>query len=89
MAGAVCGDHCSPISDTTIMSSAGAQCNHIAHVSTQMPYALTAAAISFLVYIAAGFIQNAAICLIMGIALTVVIMFLLHFVTKSGIESEA
>ena len=89
MAGAVCGDHCSPISDTTIMSSAGAQCNHIAHVSTQMPYALTAAAISFLVYIAAGFIQNAVICLIMGIALTVVIMFLLHFVTKSGIESEA
>jgi Na+/H+ antiporter NhaC len=89
MAGAVCGDHCSPISDTTIMSSAGAQCNHIAHVSTQMPYALTAAAISFLVYIAAGFIQNAVICLIMGIALTVVIMFLLHFVTRSGIESEA
>jgi Na+/H+ antiporter NhaC len=89
MAGAVCGDHCSPISDTTIMSSAGAQCNHIAHVSTQMPYALTAAAISFLVYVAAGFIQNAVICLIMGIALTVVIMFLLHFVTRSGIESEA
>jgi len=88
MAGAVCGDHCSPISDTTIMSSAGAQCNHIAHVSTQMPYALTAAAISFLVYVAAGFIQNAVICLIMGIALTVVIMFLLHFVTRSGIESE-
>ena len=89
MAGAVCGDHCSPISDTTIMSSAGAQCNHIAHVSTQMPYALTAAAISFLVYLAAGFIQNAVICLILGIVLTIAVMFLLNFVTKNGIESEA
>ena len=54
MAGAVCGDHCSPISDTTIMSSAGAQCDHIAHVSTQMPYAMTAAAVSFVTYIVAG-----------------------------------
>ena len=53
MAGAVCGDHCSPISDTTIMSSAGAQCDHIAHVSTQLPYAVSAAVCSFLAYIAA------------------------------------
>ena len=71
MAGAVCGDHCSPISDTTIMSSAGAQCNHIAHVSTQLPYALTCAAVSFVTYLIAGFIKNAAISLIIGIALMV------------------
>lgn len=71
LAGAVCGDHCSPISDTTIMSSAGADCNHINHVSTQLPYALTVAAISFVMYIFAGFVQNAWICLPVGIVLTV------------------
>ena len=71
LAGAVCGDHCSPISDTTIMSSAGANCNHINHVSTQLPYALTVAAISFVMYIIAGFVQNAWICLPIGIVLTV------------------
>lgn len=58
MAGAVCGDHCSPISDTTIMASAGAQCNHVNHVSTQLPYAISVASISFLTYIIAGFTQN-------------------------------
>ncbi len=78
MAGAVCGDHCSPISDTTIMSSAGAQCDHIAHVSTQLPYALTAAAVSFVTYIAAGFIKNAAVTVVIGIALMVLTMFILH-----------
>jgi Na+/H+ antiporter NhaC len=71
MAGAVCGDHCSPISDTTIMASAGAQCDHIQHVSTQLPYAMTVAAISFVTYIAAGFIQNWAISLLIGVVLTV------------------
>ena len=71
LAGAVCGDHCSPISDTTIMSSAGANCNHINHVSTQLPYAITVAAISFVMYIIAGFVQNAWICLPIGIVLTV------------------
>ena len=55
MAGAVCGDHCSPISDTTIMSSAGAQCDHVNHVNTQLPYAMTCAGISFVTYILAGF----------------------------------
>ena len=54
MAGAVCGDHCSPISDTTIMASAGAQCDHVSHVSTQLPYAVVAAAVSFVSYIVAG-----------------------------------
>ena len=85
MAGAVCGDHCSPISDTTIMSSAGAQCNHVAHVSTQLPYALTAAVVSFVVYLAAGVLQkyipmygpNAAIALAFGIALMIGVMFVL------------
>ena len=69
MAGAVCGDHCSPISDTTIMASAGGQCNHVNHVTTQLPYAVTVAAVSFVTYIIAGFIQNAFICLPIGLAL--------------------
>ena len=85
MAGAVCGDHCSPISDTTIMSSAGAQCNHIAHVSTQLPYALTAAGVSFLAYLIAGILQiyvpaygiNSTISLLIGLALMIGIMFIL------------
>ncbi len=63
MAGAVCGDHCSPISDTTIMASAGAQCNHVNHVSTQLPYAVSVAVISFITYIVAGFTQSALISL--------------------------
>jgi len=71
MAGAVCGDHCSPISDTTIMSSAGAQCNHVNHVSSQLPYALSTAAISFICYITAGLIHNPVVPLIIGIALIV------------------
>lgn len=75
MAGAVCGDHCSPISDTTIMSSAGAQCNHINHVSTQLPYALTVAAVSFVTYIITGFVQNVWICLPLGIVLTIGTLF--------------
>ncbi|MBQ2258016.1 MAG: Na+/H+ antiporter NhaC family protein [Lachnospiraceae bacterium] len=69
MAGAVCGDHCSPISDTTIMASAGAQCEHVNHVSTQLPYALVAAGVSFVSYLIAGFVQNAAICLIIAMIL--------------------
>lgn len=69
MAGAVCGDHCSPISDTTIMASAGAQCEHVNHVTTQLPYALIAAAVSFVTYIVAGFVQNAWIALPFGIIL--------------------
>ena len=71
MAGAVCGDHCSPISDTTIMASAGAQCDHVKHVSTQMPYAITVAVLSFITYIIAGFVKNPVICLLIGIALTI------------------
>ncbi len=77
MAGAVCGDHCSPISDTTIMASAGAQCKHISHVSTQLPYAMTAAAVSFVGYIISGFIRNWIITLPLGIAIMVVVMLVL------------
>ena len=77
MAGAVCGDHCSPISDTTIMASAGAQCDHVNHVSTQLPYAITAAAVSFVAYIIAGFIPNAFIALPIAIALMIVTLFVI------------
>lgn len=77
MAGAVCGDHCSPISDTTIMASAGAQCDHVNHVSTQLPYALTMAAISCVTYIVAGFTQSVLISLSFGIILTLGILLVL------------
>lgn len=80
MAGAVCGDHCSPISDTTIMSSAGAQCDHINHVSTQLPYAMTAATVSFVTYLIAGFVKNAAVSLIIGIILMALTMLIVRYV---------
>ena len=79
-AGAVCGDHCSPISDTTIMASAGAQVDHLVHVSTQLPYAITVAAVSFVTYIVAGFVQNAVVCLAVGAVLTVVTLFVIRSV---------
>lgn len=78
MAGAVCGDHCSPISDTTIMASAGAQCNHVNHVSTQLPYALLVAAVSFVTYIVAGFVQNPWIPLPIGIVLLLICLFVIR-----------
>ena len=78
LAGAVCGDHCSPISDTTIMASAGANCNHIEHVQTQLPYAVTVALISFVNFIIAGFVKNAWICLPIGIVMTIVVLFILR-----------
>lgn len=77
MAGAVCGDHCSPISDTTIMASAGAQCEHIYHVSTQLPYALTVAAVSLVAYVFAGFLKNWLICLPIGILLMLGTLFVI------------
>ena len=81
MAGAVCGDHCSPISDTTIMASAGAQCNHVNHVSTQLPYAMTVAAVSFVTYVIAGFVQNAWICLPIGIILMTGTLLVIRAIT--------
>ena len=88
MAGAVCGDHCSPISDTTIMSSAGAQCDHINHVSTQLPYAVTAAAVSFVTYIVAGFVKNAAVSLIVGILLMLLALVGIKYALKGSTQAD-
>ncbi|MBP3337589.1 MAG: Na+/H+ antiporter NhaC family protein [Clostridia bacterium] len=83
LAGAVCGDHCSPISDTTIMSSAGSQSNHVNHVSTQLPYAITVALVSFVVYVLAAFIQSAWVLLPVGIILMLGTLFVIKAVTKN------
>lgn len=79
MAGAVCGDHCSPISDTTIMASAGAECDHVNHVSTQLPYAIVAAVVSFFAYIIAGFVQIAWVVLPLAIVVMVGLVMLIKF----------
>ena len=84
MAGAVCGDHCSPISDTTIMASAGAQCDHVTHVSTQLPYAMTVAAVSFVSYVIAGFVPNAVIALPIAIVLMLVTLIVMRRVLPDG-----
>lgn len=92
LAGAVCGDHCSPISDTTIMSSAGAHCDHINHVETQLPYAITVAVISFVCYIIAGvadLISLSAISIPIGIALVVVTLFVIKKITLKKESSNA
>lgn len=86
MAGAVCGDHCSPISDTTIMASAGAQCDHVTHVSTQLPYAILAAAVSFVTYIVAGFVKTAWIALPMGIVLMLIVLFVIKMMNPMPVE---
>lgn len=86
MAGAVCGDHCSPISDTTIMASAGAQCSHINHVTTQLPYVIVVAAVSFVTYVVAGFVQSAWISLPVGIALTAGVLILIKYL--SGFQKK-
>ena len=78
LAGSVCGDHCSPISDTTIMASAGAQCEHVNHVSTQLPYALTVAAVSFVSYIITGFVQLWFVALPIAMALMVLSLLVLR-----------
>ena len=83
MAGAVCGDHCSPISDTTIMASAGADCKHINHVSTQLPYAFTVAGVSLVSYIISGFIRNWAVCLLIGIVLMIGTLLFIKKNTKN------
>ena len=87
MAGAVFGDHCSPISDTTIMASAGAQCNHIEHVSTQIPYTLTVGLVCVVCYIMAGFIRNWIICLPLSIALMIAVLLCIR--AKVGGEGKA
>lgn len=85
MAGAVCGDHCSPISDTTIMASAGAQCNHINHVNTQLPYAVTVAAVSFVCYILAGFMKSV---IVLPIAIVLMIVVLMVIRKMTGKEAD-
>ena len=76
-AGGVCGDHLSPISDTTIMASAGAQCEHVTHVTTQLPYVITVAAVSFVTYLIAGFVRNVLIMLVIGFALMVATLYVI------------
>ena len=83
LAGAVCGDHCSPISDTTIMSSAGAECEHINHVSTQIPYAIYVAIVSFVCYIIAGFVPNAWIMLPLSVVIMIASLFVMKKVTAN------
>ena len=87
MAGAVCGDHCSPISDTTIMASAGAQCDHVSHVNTQLPYAITGAAVSFVTYIFAGFVPNAFVALPVGIVLMIATLLVIKKVTANKVTA--
>ncbi len=82
LAGAVCGDHCSPISDTTIMASAGAKSDHVNHVSTQLPYAMTVAAVCIVGYILAGFVQNVFVVLGASLALLLAVLTVIYFVTK-------
>ncbi len=82
LAGAVCGDHCSPISDTTIMASTGAQCDHVNHVSTQLPYAMTVAAVSAVGYLISGFVQNVFVVLGVSVALMLAVLITLRAITK-------
>ena len=89
MAGAVCGDHCSPISDTTIMASAGAQCDHVNHVSTQLPYAITCAAVSGVTYLIAGILVSVGVPGILGLPVGIVLMLATLFVIKKREEKRA
>ena len=88
MAGAVCGDHCSPISDTTIMASAGAQCNHVVHVNTQLPYALLVAAVSFVAYAIAPFVGTAWVALPIAVILMLATLFFLRLVLRGAIPED-
>lgn len=88
MAGAVCGDHCSPISDTTIMASAGAQCNHMNHVSTQLPYAVLVAGISCLTYIIAGFVRNPVVPFIIGVLILIGTFVGIKYITRTDKANE-
>ncbi len=87
LAGAVCGDHCSPISDTTIMSSAGAQCEHVNHVSTQLPYAITVAAVSFVCYLITGFVQNWLIALPIAIVIMIATLVVIKMITDKKVKA--
>ena len=84
-AGAVMGDHCSPISDTTIMASAGAQCNHLDHVATQLPYVLTVASVCVVGFIVAGFVQNVYITWVVSFVLLIAVLFVIRSLTRKKI----
>ena len=89
-AGGVCGDHCSPISDTTIMASAGAHCYHLNHVYTQLPYAITVACVSFVSFLIAGFVQNVVVCLIIAIVLMIATLLVIKaIVSKKNADKIA
>lgn len=86
LAGAVCGDHCSPISDTTILASAGEQCQHVNHVTTQIPYTIFVAAVSFVTYIIAGIVKNVYVSFCIGLVLLLVAFFVArHY---AGVENN-
>ncbi|MEE0562794.1 MAG: Na+/H+ antiporter NhaC family protein, partial [Oscillospiraceae bacterium] len=90
-AGGVCGDHLSPISDTTIMASAGAHCFHLNHVATQIPYGITVAAVSFVSFIIAGIVQSAVVCMIIAIVLMIATLLVIKAITAkkhAGIFQE-
>ena len=90
-AGGVMGDHCSPISDTTIMASAGAHCFHLNHVATQLPYGITVAAVSFVSFIIAGLVQSAVVCMIIAIVLMIATLLVIKAVTAkkhAGVFAE-
>ena len=89
LAGAVCGDHCSPISDTTIMASTGAQCDHVNHVSTQLPYALTVAAVSAVGYLISGFVQNVFVVLGASIVLMFIVLWIIKIITLRKAETTS
>jgi Na+/H+ antiporter NhaC len=89
MAGAVCGDHCSPISDTTIMASAGAQCDHVNHVATQLPYAITCAVVSAVTYLIAGILVSVGASGIIALPIGVVLMLGTLFVIKNMQSKKA
>jgi Na+/H+ antiporter NhaC len=89
LSGAVCGDHCSPISDTTIMASTGAQCDHVNHVSTQLPYAFTVAVVCAVGYLLAGFVQNVFVVLGCSILMMLGVLFIIRSISKSKKQAKA
>ncbi len=88
LAGAVCGDHCSPISDTTILASAGGQCHHVNHVSTQLPYAIMVAIVSFFAYVVAGFTSNVWAGLVVGLVILMIVLFVIKALNKKDMPKE-
>ena len=89
MAGAVCGDHCSPISDTTIIAFAGAQCDHVNHVPTQLPYAITCAAVSGVTYLIAGILVSMGAPALLGLPIGILLRIGALFVIRSNYSIDS